>query len=53
MGLEVVMLTGDRYPTASAIAAELEHRFSILEQTPREHPNIKPLTGKLQGRYRC
>ncbi|WP_413165565.1 type II toxin-antitoxin system RelE family toxin [Capilliphycus salinus ALCB114379] len=24
----------------------------MLEQTPRNHPNIKPLKGNLAGRYR-
>lgn len=35
-----------------ALAKKLARCFEILEKTPRKHPNIKPLAGKLAGRYR-
>jgi mRNA interferase RelE/StbE len=35
-----------------SLAKKIARCFQILEQDPRKHPNIKPLTGKLQGRYR-
>jgi mRNA interferase RelE/StbE len=35
-----------------SLAQKIARCFQILEQDPRKHPNIKPLTGKLQGRYR-
>ncbi|MEA5499026.1 MAG: type II toxin-antitoxin system RelE/ParE family toxin [Limnoraphis robusta] len=40
--------TSANRPLAQKIARCLE----VLEQTPRSHPNIKPLKGNLAGRYR-
>ena len=40
--------TSANRPLAQKIARCLE----VLEQTPRNHPNIKPLKGNLAGRYR-
>ncbi|MEL7355083.1 MAG: type II toxin-antitoxin system RelE/ParE family toxin [Cyanobacteria bacterium J06560_6] len=34
------------------LATKLARCFEVLEQTPLSHPNIKPLKGKLKGRYR-
>jgi len=34
------------------VARKLAHGFEILEQTPRHHPNIKPLSGPLIGQHR-
>jgi mRNA interferase RelE/StbE len=35
-----------------ALAKKLKRCFETIEQSPRQHPNIKPLKGKLVGRYR-
>jgi mRNA interferase RelE/StbE len=34
------------------LAKRLARAFEVLEQNPRQHPNIKALKGKLAGRYR-
>lgn len=34
------------------LAAKLEHAFRVLEQNPRKHPNVKPLSGALLGHFR-
>ena len=34
------------------LAKKIARCFEILEQTPRSHPNIKPLKGIPAGRYR-
>lgn len=34
------------------LARKLARCFRILAETPRCHPNIKPLSGELAGRYR-
>jgi len=34
------------------LAKKIARCFEILEQTPRSHPNIKPLKGNITGRYR-
>ncbi len=36
----------------ASLQRKLDRCFAILAQTPRRHPNIKSLTGKLKGRYR-
>ena len=35
-----------------ALAKRLARAFEVLEQSPRQHPNIKALKGELAGRYR-
>lgn len=41
------------YESASAaLQRKLDRCFDVLAQSPREHPNIKPLRGPLKGRYR-
>jgi mRNA interferase RelE/StbE len=41
------------YKSADAsLAKRLARCFEVLEQTPRQHPNIKSLKGQLAGRYR-
>jgi mRNA interferase RelE/StbE len=35
-----------------ALAKKIARCFAQLEQTPRSHPNIKPLKGSLSGYYR-
>ena len=41
------------YENAEAsLQRKLDRCFDVLAQTPRSHPNIKPLTGKLKGYYR-
>lgn len=35
-----------------ALAKKIARCFEQLEQTPRYHPNIKPLKGDLAGYYR-
>jgi mRNA interferase RelE/StbE len=41
------------YKSAEAsLAKRLARAFAVLESSPRQHPNIKPLKGKLAGRYR-
>lgn len=41
------------YESAEAsLQRKLDRCFDVLAQTPRRHPNIKPLTGKLKGYYR-
>lgn len=35
-----------------ALAKKIARCFAQLEQTPRYHPNIKPLKGDLAGYYR-
>ncbi|MEB3232232.1 MAG: type II toxin-antitoxin system RelE/ParE family toxin [Leptolyngbyaceae bacterium] len=34
------------------LAKKLARCFEVLEQTPRQHPNLTPLRGNLAGRYR-
>lgn len=34
------------------LANKIARCFEVLEKTPFSHPNIKPLKGKLKGRYR-
>lgn len=36
----------------SSLAKRLAKAFEVLEQSPRQHPNIKALKGELAGRYR-
>ncbi len=36
----------------SSLAKRLARAFEVLEQSPRQHPNIKALKGELAGRYR-
>ncbi|PSR17173.1 hypothetical protein C8255_13935 [filamentous cyanobacterium CCP3] len=36
----------------TSLARRIARAFEILEQTPRQHPNIKALKGDLAGRYR-
>ncbi|MGD1932385.1 MAG: type II toxin-antitoxin system RelE/ParE family toxin [Leptolyngbyaceae cyanobacterium] len=36
----------------AALARRLARAFAVLESTPRQHPNIKALKGKLAGQYR-
>jgi mRNA interferase RelE/StbE len=36
----------------TALAKRLAKAFEMLEQNPRQHPNIKALKGELAGRYR-
>lgn len=36
----------------AALARRLAKAFEMLEQNPRQHPNIKALKGELAGRYR-
>ncbi len=41
------------YDNAEAsLQRKLDRCFAVLAQTPRRHPNIKPLTGRLKGYYR-
>ncbi|HEX9736555.1 MAG TPA: type II toxin-antitoxin system RelE/ParE family toxin [Thermoanaerobaculia bacterium] len=41
------------YENAEAsLQRKLDRCFDVLAQTPRRHPNVKPLTGKLKGYYR-
>ena len=35
-----------------SVAKKLAHCFRVLEQTPRRHPNIKPLSGPFAGQFR-
>jgi len=36
----------------AALAKRLARAFEVLEQSPRQHPNIKALKGDLSGKYR-
>jgi mRNA interferase RelE/StbE len=36
----------------AALQRKLDRCFEVLKQTPRRHPNIKPLKGRLAGSYR-
>lgn len=35
-----------------ALQSRLDRCFSVLRDTPRRHPNIKPLKGRLTGCFR-
>jgi len=36
----------------AALQRKLDRSFDLLAQTPRRHPNIKPLKGRLAGAFR-
>lgn len=42
----------DYQSAETSLARRLARAFEILEQNPRQHPNIKALKGELAGRYR-
>ncbi|MBE9107867.1 type II toxin-antitoxin system RelE/ParE family toxin [Nodosilinea sp. LEGE 07298] len=35
-----------------SLSKRLARAFEVLEESPRQHPNIKALKGELAGRYR-
>lgn len=36
----------------AALQRKLDRCFEVLKESPRRHPNIKPLKGRLAGSYR-